>query len=968
MNFLTMRPAWRHVTVALMALLMLGACKTTREPSSSSPATTSSAPAGSMDRQPSQQPMTATSASGIIPLDPAVRTGVLPNGMRYYVQQNAKPEGLAELRLAVNAGSMQEADDQVGLAHFVEHMCFNGTTNFPKSDLVDYLEGIGVRFGAHLNAYTSFDETVYMLRLPTTDAEKFNKGFQILEDWATAVSFDPEEIEKERGVVISEWRTRLGGDNRLQMQILPKQFYQSRYAIRLPIGTVANLETFPHDRLIQFYKDWYRPDLMSIIAVGDFDPAEMEAKIKASFGQIPARKGPEKTIYEVPAHEETQVAIAKDAEATFNRVSVMYKHPRQEVVTEQDFLRDLTYDLVNLMVNERLDALTQSENPPFSSAGAYYGRMVRSKDMFGMDAYVTDSTAASGMGALYRECLRAARFGFTESELARAKAAVLAQLEQQFREKDKTESRRIATQYVGHFLNGTVVPGPEATLRLAEAMLPQIDSRKTNEAMRFFMSSSSRVVVISGNEKPGYPFPSEAEILSVLNKISAEELEPYEDNVSDAPLMPVLPTPGAVSSRSVKEDLGITELTFANGVRVVLKPTTFSNDEILMEAFSPGGHSLVSDQEYLSAAMAIEAITAGGVAGFDNIQLSKFLSDKVVEISPYINELSEGMEGSCAPKDLETFLQLVHLYMVSPRPDEGAFRSMQARMQGLYANLMNNPEIYFQFSIPNSLYNGHPRRDVVKLYQGMSEVDFATAERVYRERMGNAGDFTFVFVGNFEVAAMETMLAKYLGSLPGKPGKESFRDVGANAAEGELKETFRKGTEPKSLVNLVYHGDLAWSGENRYLLQSTVAVLNIMLRESLREKMGGVYGVGIRGSAQRDPKENYSITINFTCDPAMVDSLIAASHEEIASLIANGPSEQNLAKVKETQKKGVEEGLLENAFWLEQLTYAYEYGLDASKILTQAQRIDALQAEQVKAMAAKLFAEHYAEFVLKPEE
>ena len=432
--------------------------------------------------------------------------------------------------------------------------------------------------------------------------------------------------------------------------------------------------------------------------------------------------------------------------------------------------------------------------------------------------------------------------------------------------------------------------------------------------------------------------------------------------------MAKLPSPGQVTARNEKAEVGVTELTFANGVRVILKPTTFSNDEILMEAFSPGGHSLVTDQEHLSAALAVEAITAGGVAEFDNIQLSKFLSDKVVEVSPYINELSEGMEGSCAPKDLETFLQLVHLYMVAPRPDETAFRSMQARMQGMYANLLNNPEIYFQFSIPKTLYNGHPRRDVGKLYQNMSEVDFATAERVYRERFGNAGDFTFVFVGNFEVAAMETMLAKYLGSLPGKPGQESFRDVGARPAEGELKETFRKGTEPKSLVNLIYHGNLAWSGENRYLLQSTVAVLNIMLRESLREKMGGVYGVGIRGNNQRDPREVYSVTINFTCDPAMADSLIAASHSEIASLIANGPSEQNLAKVKETQKKGVEEGLLENAFWLEQLVYAYEYNVDASRILTQAQRIDALQAEQVKAMAAKLFAEHYAEFVLKPEE
>ncbi len=957
-----------HLGVIIALMLVLIGCRSQKDSPDPNLATTK-APAVVETPAPAPSSIAANPATKtIIAFDPQVKTGVLANGLTYYVRKNTKPEGIAELRLAVNAGSMQEADDQVGLAHFVEHMCFNGTLNFPKSELVDYLEGIGMRFGAHLNAYTSFDETVYMLRLPTNDQEKFNKGFQILEDWATDVSFEPEEIEKERGVVISEWRTRLGGNWRIAMQVYPSQFYQSRYATRLPIGTVENLQSFPHDRLIQYYRDWYRPDLMSVVAVGDFDVEEMEKRIQAVFGAIPSRKGPERITYEVPDHEETLVAIASDPEANFNVVEITYKHPPLTIETEEDYRLDLTYDLVNNMLDTRLSELVQQENPPFSNASAYYAQMVRSKHQFSMSAIVADSARSTGLAALYREGLRASRFGFTETELARAKSSLLTTLESQYRERDKTESNRIAMRYVRHFLTQNAEPGIELQVEMAREMLPGITSKDVNEAIRHFMSPASRVISITGSPNEQHPFPTEEAVLQTLSSIVPEELEPYADNLSTAPLMSSQPEPGDVVSRQSIDSVGITELTFDNGVRVILKPTTFKNDEISMQSFSPGGLSLVEEKDFITGNMTVQAITAGGVGAYDNIQLQKFLSDKVIELSPNIAELQEGMSGSCAPQDFETFLQLVHLYFVQPRPDEAAFNSLIARIQAFYANLLNNPDIFFQVSIPKELYNQHPRKDVSKIFTDMDKVDFAKAEEIYRDRFGDAGDFTFVFVGNFDPSEIEPLLATYLGSLPSEGRKENFADTEARAVKGELSKTFFKGTEPKSQVNLIYHGEMDWNADNRYLLQSTVGVLNITLRENLREDKGGVYGVGIRGSSEKDPVQRYAITINFTCDPKDVDTLINACKQEIAALQAEGPSAQNLDKVKETQRKTIEEGLQDNDYWMEQLVFSYQYGLDPSRILQQAERIDGLTAEQVQTAAKKLFENSYAEFVLRPEE
>lgn len=948
----------------IAAMLTLGACRSQKEAETDAATVTTEA----MQSQPvATEAIAPEATAAAIPLDPNVRYGVLDNGLEYYVRQNSKPENIAELRLAINAGSMQEAEDQLGLAHFVEHMCFNGTANFPKSELVDYLESIGMRFGAHLNAYTSFDETVYMLRLPTDDADKFDKGFQILEDWATAVKFEGEEIEKERGVVISEWRTRLGGDYRIAMETYPKLFYGSRYQDRFPIGEVEILENFEHERLTAFYQDWYRPDLMAVVAVGDFDPAEMEARIKETFGAIPSREGPEREVYTVPDHDETLIAVVADPEATFNRVELTYKHPQVQIETEDDFRKDLVRDLASSMLRGRLSEISQKENPPFSNSSAGFGNLVRTKGQFYGGAFVPDTAMLEGLKALHRENLRAARHGFTDTELARAKSSRITSLERQYRERDKTESRRLSMTYVQHFLTGNAVPGIEYTLEQTKAIMPEITLEEVNTAMREFLDTEARVITVTGSESENVAFPSEADVLAALEAVAAENIEPYEDNLSDAPLMETLPTPGAVASETAQEEIGVTELTFANGVKVILKPTDFKNDEISMEAFSPGGLSLYGEDDFVTGNMAVQAVTAGGIAGYDVVQLRKFLSDKVIQLAPYISELEEGFQGSCAPKDFETFLQLLHLHFIAIRPDEGAFSSMTSRMSLLYANLLNNPEIFFQLNIPKVLYDNDPRRDATRIFTEIGNIDFDRAIEIYEDRFADASDFTFVFVGNFDPEEIQPLLATYLGGLPTTDREESWVDNEVRPVQGELLHTFEKGSEPKSLVNMIYHGEIPWNTENRYLLQSTVGVLNIMLRENMREERGEVYGVGINGSTEKNPVETYRVTINFTCAPEDAAGLIEAAQSEIQALQENGPSEQNLAKVKETQRKDFEEGLQDNDFWMNQLVFAYQYGLDPNRILSATERIDALTAEDVQRGAQEFFDDSYAQFVLNPE-
>lgn len=906
-----------------------------------------------------------------LPFDPDTRVGKLDNGLTYYIRQNSKPENFAELRLAINVGSLQENDDQQGLAHFLEHMCFNGTKNFPKSDLVDYLESIGTKFGAHLNAYTAFDETVYMLKIPTDDADKFDKGLQILEDWAHNVTLDPEEIEKERGVVISEWRTRLGAQDRMQQETLPVIFYGSRYPERVPIGKTEILESFKPETLEQFYKDWYRPELMAVVAVGDFDMDQVEAQIKEKFGRIPKSSANvrDRGVYPLKDHKDTKVVIAADEEFPFNVVQFMTKHPHTTIQDMEGYRTNLARNLGLGMLQNRLTELTQSSDAPFNAAFSGYGSIqARSTDALQLGALIAPSGFEKGVKALIIEQERAARFGFTESELERTKKSRLASLEKGFKEKDKTESSNLIDSYVQNYLTGSPVMGIGNVLKINQAILPQISLEEVNKVFKSMLRDDNQVLVVMASKKEGNEIPAEDALIAAIKEAKAQELEAYEDEVSDAPLVAEKPTPGRIMMESSWEEVGATKFRLSNGATVILKPTNFKDDEIIMNAFSWGGNSLYSDEEYMSASFADAIVSNSGLGEYDELQLGKYMADKVARVSPYIGELTEGLSGSSSVKDLETMFQLVHLYFTKPRKDTTAFEAMMAQQKSFIGNMLSSPQSYFSNEVNKILTNDHPRSGFPTI-EKLNQVDLEDAFRIYQDRFANASDFTFVFVGNFEVEQMKPLIKNYIASLPRIKRKENFKDVGREQMRGVVEKEFRKGREPQSQVRLVYTGDFEYTEQQSFHLDAAIDVLSIMMRESMREDKGGVYGVGVGGGASRRPRQQYSVNVNFTCDPKDAEDLIATALADVKNLQDNGPSEKNMQKIKEIMRKETQDNMKKNGFWLSGLSSVVRNKKEPASLLDMNEKIDALTADDVQKAAKKYFnGSNFGKFILYPEE
>jgi zinc protease len=909
------------------------------------------------DSPPNSEKVSSTQqlSSEPIPFDPETRTGVLSNGLRYFVRYNAKPEAYAEMRLAVNAGSLLESEDQQGLAHFAEHMAFNGTQNFPKNELVDYLESIGTKFGAHLNAYTSFDETVYMLRVPTEDPEIFSKGIQILEDWSSRVLFEGEEIDKERGVVIEEWRTRLGPNERMRQRYFPKLFHDSRYAERLPIGKKDILESFKYETLRKFYRDWYRPDLMAVVIVGDIDVDAVEKEVIERFSAIPAADNPPKRVsYPVPDHKETFIAIESDEEASYNTIMVQYKHPAKTYSNLNDYRESILHRLYNGMMSARLDELGQSGNPPFLFAYTYYGGMVRTKDAYTAYAYVNDNGFEEGLSALLRENARVRAHGFTETEFERMKKEILTGLEQKFRERDKTESRNLASQFVGYFLDASPVPGIENQLELNRQLLPTISLKEVNALAKKWVTDENRVIVLTGAKKEGAKLPAESELREILQRVDKEPVAVYVDEVSSAPLLGEMPVSGKIMQESKVESLGLTELLLDNGVRVILKPTDFKNDEVRLEAFRPGGTSNYGEESYMSASMSDGIVEASGLGEFSNVQLKKYLSDKVVNLYPYIGELKEGFRGTCSTGDLETIFQMIYLYCTTVREDQDAFMSFLSKQKGWYNNLLSNPDNYFYHQVQKIMSGNHPRRGYPDPDQ-LEKVDKNEAYRIFGERFGDANGFTFVFVGNFDLVRIRDFAETYLASLPSTGKEHSWTDLGIKEPDGVVEEVLRKGKEEKSRVSMEFSGALDWDPAEIYRLQSMVSVLRIMLRESMREEKGGVYGVSAYARITQFPEPKYRITISWTCSPDNVESLTETAMRDIKKLRKDGTDSKNLIKVQETQRKELEVGFKENRYWLNELSGAYENGEDPVGILEKEKRIETLTSSVVKDAAVRYF-------------
>ncbi len=907
---------------------------------------------------------------GNLPMDPDVRIGTLANGMTYYIKKNAKPENRAELRLALKAGSIMEDEDQQGLAHFVEHMAFNGSKNFAKNELVDYLESVGTKFGPDLNAYTSFDETVYMLQVRTDDQELLDKGMLVMEDWAGGVSFDDEEIDKERGVVVSEWRTRLSPDQRMQKVTFPMMYNNSQYAKRLPIGKPEIIENSDYDAVKRFYRDWYRPDLMALVVVGDVDVNAMEKKIKANFAKLTNPANPrERTRYEVPNHPETIVSIASDEEAAFTRVNLMYKHNDIPTETEADYRASLVRTVYNRMLGARLQELTQSETPPFTFASSRYGSDVGTLDTYSSFAFVAEGGAAKGLETLLEENERVLRHGFNESEMQRAIEQMMTSVKTGLKEKGKKPSGRMSMRFVYNFLEGIPVMNEDQTLDRYKQYLPTININEVNKLAAKWITNENRVVVITG-PKRDTPVITESEVRSLLADAKKKDLQPYVDNVSTEPLFAKEVMAKPVKSTNRIANVDITEITLANGVKVVLKPTDFKNDEIMMSSYSPGGSSLYSDADYHNADYADAIIAESGLGDFDNVQLGKLLTGKVVRARPYIGELYEGINGSCSPDDLETMLQLTHMYFTSPRKDEATFNSYITKEKSIYKNLLSDPRFYFGNLVQEVMYNNNIRRNFPS-EKILDNLNLDRVHEIYAERFADADDFTFTFIGNFKADEITPMLSKYLGTLPTQPTAESFKDMDINIVDGVINKKIKKGKAPKTTVNIVYHGKYDYDKKLNYELKSMIDVMSIKLRESMREDKGGVYGVRVSSNTTKHPQEKYSITISFNSDPDKTQELLDTALQDIGNMMSNGPEQSDIEKVKETQRQEQIKNLKQNRFWMNSINNSLKLDGDMSKITIEDMDMarEKLTAKDIQNAAKKfLNAQSRVEIIMEPEQ
>jgi zinc protease len=903
-----------------------------------------------------------------IPVDPKITVGELGNGLRYYIRENRKPENRAELRLVVNAGSVLEDEDQLGLAHVVEHMAFNGSKHFPKQKLVDFMESIGMRFGPDLNAFTGFDETIYMLKVPTDSSEILETSFLILEDWANGLTFDPKAIDKERGIIVEEWRLGQGADARMRDKQFPVLFRGSRYAERMPVGKKEVIENFKYETLKRYYRTWYRPDLMAVIAVGDFDRARIEELVRKHFASIPVPPGaPPRPSYPVPDHDETLFALATDKETSESVVAVYHKLPLRDQGTVGSYRQMLVERLFNSMLNERLLEITQKPGAPFLGAVSSQGRFIGSKEVYVLSALVEAGGIAGGLRALYTEGERVARFGFTATELERQKSEMMRVFENALAEKETEDSGTYAQEFSRSFLQEEPTPGIQYEYDLHVQFLPGITLDETNRLAKEWMTERNRVIMANAPEKEGAGVPSEKELLAVLEEVKQEKIDPYEDTTTDAPLLPGIPEPGEVVSSRTIAAAGITEWTLSNGARVVLKPTAFKEDEILLRATSAGGVSLAEDENLIPANTADQVVASGGLGEFSAVNLQKKLAGKAVFIRPTIGELEEGLSGNASPRDAETLFQLIYLTFTAPRPDPLVFDVIKSQLKTFLENRDQSPETVFSDTIRKTMQRDQPRFRPMTVEE-IPRMNLEKSLAFYRDRFADAGDFTFVFVGNLDLEKIKPLVCRYLASLPSRGRKETWRDWRVPPPDGVVKRTVEKGVEPKSLTAIVFSGPFKSDSGNRLAIRAAGQVLETRLRKLLREKLSGTYDVAVQPSTSKIPREEYRVTIDLGADPARMDDMTRAIFREIKSLKKMGPTEKEVDEVRLAESRDYETNSRQNDWWLAQLTERYRTGEDPAGLMRIPDTLALLTRESVRTAARTYFnTKRYVQVTLYPE-
>ena len=893
----------------------------------------------------------------ILPLDPAVRTGTLSNGLKFYIRKNARPEKRVSLRLAVKAGSLEESDDQLGLAHLIEHMAFNGSEHFKSGEVFSYFERVGARLGPHVNASTSFDETIYMLELPTDQGEVVAKGLTALADFAGGLTFDPKEVDKERGVVIEEWRGGLGAGSRIRDKQIPIIFYNSRYAARLPIGKPEIIRSAPVARLRAFYDTWYRPERMAVIAVGDIDPAAIEASVKATFSPLRDRaKAAPVPHGRVTIKHPLLVSVVTDPEVTRSNVQVLRKRPRASDLRVSDYRRELIERMAQMMLNDRLSDIARKPDAKFLGAGVGDQSISPDVDGFVISVSASEGKIEEGMNAAAVEAKRARDFGFNQSELDRAKKSLEASYERAYAERDKSESQGFAQELLSLFLQNEPAPGIAYEHELVKQLLPTITTAEVSAMMRTLMNDDGRVILSTAPQKDGLPPPSEAGLRASLAAAEAAPVTAWSDAATTRALVENKPAPSAVTSRREIPEVGVTVVKFANGVEAWLKPTTFKNDQVLFSLTSPGGASLAPPENFDEAALATNYVRSSGAGGLKARDLEKLLAGKIANASPFVSLSSHGLSGSASPADLETGLQLLYQNFVAPGDDPEQFDVLKRQLQAAIANRGRAPGQVFAEKLEQINTSNHYTAQPLTA-ERIASLDRQKMLAFYKQRFSNAADFTFFMVGAFRVDEAVPLIAQYVGSLPstGRATAEA-KDVGIHFPGTQIREKVEMGREPRSSVVMSFYAEPSSDPVEAENLAEATTVLDIALRDALREELSQTYTVSVSQSGPGLPQRGGgNIAVSFGAAPENVPSMIDRVLAEIRKLQQEGPSADLTNRAKEAAKRNYETSLQQNGYWMGRLQAVHLFGRDPKEILTRGARIDAVTSKTLQDVFQKAF-------------
>ena len=893
-----------------------------------------------------------------LPVDKNVRIGQLDNGLTYYIRHNKLPENRAEFYIAQKVGSILEEPQQRGLAHFLEHMAFNGTKNFPGDDkglgVIPWCETVGIKFGTNLNAYTSIDETVYNIsNAPIDRTGVLDSCLLILHDWSNYILLKDDEIDKERGVIREEWRSRNSGMLRVYTDLLPTIYQGDKYADCMPIGSIDVINNFPYKDIRDYYHKWYRPDLQGIVIVGDIDVDTVEAKLKAVFADVQKPVNPaERTYYPVTDNKEPIVAIGTDKEVDDPSIEIYFKQdatPDSEKNNVGYLASQYMTSMISSMLNARLSELVQSANPPFTRASSYYSDffVAKTKEAFALSASSKADGIETALKTLLQETERARRFGFTESEYARARANYLQSLESAYNEREKTKHGSYVREYVQNFLNGEPIPGIEAEYAMMNQLAPNIPLQAMNMVMQQLVPDSNQVVIIAGPAKESLKYPTKEEVINLLKGMKDLDLQAYVDKVSDEPLMKEAPKGGKIISEKEGDIYGSTKLVLSNGVTVYVKKTDFKADEIRMKGTSLGGKSIFPDKDALNFAVMDNVIAVGGLGNFSQVDLTKVLAGKKVSVNAGLGATTENVFGTCSPKDFETMMQLTYLTFTAPRKDAEAFESFKNRIKAQLESAQANPLSSINDSLQKAMYNNHPRVVMMKP-EMVDQIDYDRILEMYNDRFKDASDFTFYFVGNID---LET--AEYLGALPAINRKETFKDTKMSIRKGVYKNEYAKEQQtPTATIVFLYSGKAPYTLKNDILLSFATQVLDMVYTEEVREKEGGTYGVNCFGDLQKYPKEQLLLQIVFQTDPAKKDKLAGIVVDELKKLAAEGPSDVHLQKVKEYMLKKYADNQKENGYWMNNLNDYFYYGMDMTEGYTDI--VNSITAKDIQKFVSDL--------------